>query len=307
MRRTDRERRDPRSSRMHKLAPLWLAAALATAQTPAVPPPNKIPDDLQRLAADVEKAHWPDGPQARVTSLEAAMQLHVKAKNQEQGQVDITLRYLEWRAPDAKKPRPLLRYEVVDQGTPIVRGNDGSGPWQLVRGEARDMFSADMQQDLAQFEKHTNLVKQLLRFLAPGDVLRSLQKPGGVGEEKLAVTIEKDVDCRTVSGELPAFPLLQQAGEDAPVALKVWVEKSTNQLIAVDIWPLRDGKKDETRGERVLLGSRRVRGGFLVPLRLEHLYRLPDGSLSLQSQADLTSLELGPALTVEEFDRTRRR
>jgi hypothetical protein len=264
-----------------------------------------VPEDLQALAARVEAAHRPGGPKPRVTAIDAAMQWYVKAKNADQGQVDITLQYLESQAPESKKPTSLMHYEVVDKGTPIVRGSDRYGPWQLDRDEARDLLGADAAQDLAQFERHRSLVKQLLRFLSPGDVLRSLKNPSPVAEETLAVAIDKKVECRTVSGELAAFPLLQQAGEDAPVVLKIWIDKGTDLLRAVDAWPLRDGKKDEARGERIVLGTLRPRGGLIVPLQLEHLFRQPDGTLALQSQANFTSLDLAPTLRAEDFERRK--
>lgn len=287
---------------MRTLASLcFTALAAAQVQEPVAP---AAPQDLEALAKRVEEAHRPGGPRPRVVAIDAAMQLQMKAKNSDQGQVDITLQFLEWHT-EGKKPTSLLHYEVVDKGTPIVRGSDRYGAWQLDRNQARDLLGADAAQDLAQFERHLGLVKQLVRFLSPGEVLRSLQKAGPITEEPLAVTIDKTVACLAVSGELASFPLLQQAGEDAPVALKIWIEKSSGLLRAVDAWPLRDGKKDEARGERVVLGSLRPRGGLLVPLQLEHLFRLPDGSLSLQSQANFTNLDLGPALRADDFDRQK--
>lgn len=285
---------------MHKFV-LPLFAVLLPAQAPAPQAPST---DLLALASRVETAHRPSGPVPQVTALKAAIELHMLDKKSEQrGQVDLLLDFLEWQRPGGKRVVPLLRYEVRDAGTPVVRGRDRDGPWQLVRGEARDLTSADATQDLAAFERHSNLVKQLLRFLSPGDVLRSLQQPGPIGDETLEVQRGTKVACQTVQGQLPAFPLLQQAGDDAPVELKVWIDKATGRLLAVDAWLLQDGKKDIARGERIVLGKLEVRDGLLVPLELLHLFREADGGLSLQSRAVMTKLSLRPELRAEDFDR----
>lgn len=288
---------------MYKSALLFFAAILpAQAATPGTA--QDPPADLLALAGRVETAHRPNGPVPRVTALKAAMQLHLLDKTAEQsGQVDLVLDFLEWQRPNSKRIVPLLRYEVRDAGTPIVRGCDRNGPWQLVRGEPRDLTGADATQDLAAFERHSNLVRQLLRFLSPGDVLRGLQEPGPVTDEVLEVTKTRKVACQAVSGKLPAFPLLQQAGEDAPVQLKVWVGKADGRLLAVDAWPLQNGAKDPGRGERVLLLDLEARDGLLVPRQLLHLFRQPNGDLSLQSKAELTKLSLRPELRAEDFDR----
>lgn len=284
---------------------LLLFAAWLPAQAPVPSPaaPQELPADLLALAGRVEAAHRPGGPVPKVTALKAAMELHLLEKKSEQrGQVDLLLDYLEWQRPGGKRPATLLRYEVRDAGSPVVRGRDREGPWQLVAGEPRDLTSADATQDLAAFERHGNLVKQLVRFLSPGDVLRALQKAGPVADEELELRRTR-IPCQTVSGQLPAFPLLQQAGEDAPVELKIWVDKASGRLLAVDAWLLKDGQKDAARGERIVLDKLEARDGLLVPLELMHLFRQADGSLALQSRALLTKLSLRPELRAEDFDR----
>lgn len=286
---------------MRRLAFLLTPVVLtvATAQDPPSPP------DLDGLARRVETAHRPDGPVPPVTALRAVLELRLEDRNAEdRGQVDLALAFLQWQRAAGKKPLPLLHYRVLDAGTAIVRGMDTNGPWQLDREEPKSLTGADAAQDLTAFERHQNLVKQLLRCLSPGDVLRSLQQPGPIGEESLALTATKKVPCLTVAGRLDAFPLLQSGGDDAAVALKVWVGKADGRLLAVDATPLRGDVREDAKGERIVLAGYEVRDGLLVPFRL-FLYQQPGGSLTLQSTVSLKDLSLRPELRAEDFDRVR--
>jgi hypothetical protein len=123
-----------------------------------------------------------------------------------------------------------------------------------------------------------------------------------VRDEDLKVG-RKLVPCHTVEGELSAFPLLQQGGEDAPVRLKVFVDRANGQLRAIEAMPLRDGEPDPSRLEQVQLLDLHERDGLLVPRRIVHLFQKTDGQLHLQTDAVLTSLSLRPELDVADFDR----
>lgn len=289
-----------------------VAAATLPAQTtpPAVGaerPAAAGSPSLEMLASQVDAAHRPGGPTPVVTALRGNVELHLLARGAEQrGQVDLDVRYLEWTRPGGSKVVPLLRYAVKEAGVPLVRGRDRNGPWLLVKDEPRDMTAADLAQDLAEFERRQNLVRQLLRFLEAGTVLRSLQQPGPVGSADLAVQRGTTVPCHIVVGNLPGFPLLRRGGDDATVQVKVWIERANQRLAAVDATPLVDGKPDDSNGERVLLKELRERDGLLVPHEIVHLFAEPGGGYALQSRAVLTTLQLRPELRVEDFDRARR-
>ena len=280
------------------------AVFAAAAGLPAQDPP--LPGGLEALAARVDAAHRPDGPTPVVVALRGAVELHFVARSAEQrGQVDLGLRYLEWTRPGGTKVVPLIRYEVKEAGAPLVRGRDRNGPWLLSKGEPRDLTGADFAQDLAEFERRQNLVRQLLRFLEAGTVLRSLQQPGPLAVEDLVLNAARGtkVACITVQGSLPAFPLLRRGGDDAAAQLKVYVERATLRLLAVDATPMADGKPDAAAAERVLLRDLRARDGLLVPHEVLHLFAEADGTFVLQSRAVVTKLELRPELAVDDFDR----
>lgn len=289
---------------MHRtfLSPFVIAVLAAACACQTEPAP--APGGLEGLAARVDAAHRPDGPTPVVTALRGAVELHYVARDAEQrGQVDLDLRYLEWQRPGGAKVVPLMRYEVKQAGAPVVRGRDRNGPWQLVKGEPRDLLAADAAQDLAEYERRQNLVRQLLRFLAPGDVLRTLQQAGPVVREDLELGRGAKIACDTVTGALPAFPLMRQGGDDAPAQLKVWIDAATNRLLAVDAAPMKDGKPDVANGERVRLTDLRPRDGLLVPGEVLHLFAGADGKFALQTRAVITTLQLRPELKAEDFDR----
>jgi hypothetical protein len=278
-------------------------------EPPVAEPPAAatVPADLAALAARVEKAHRPDGPVPPVTAFTAMLELRVLDKRAEQrGQVELDVRYLEWTPPSGKKAQTLIRYEIRDASTPIVRGSDEYGPWQLVQGEPRDLTGADAAEDRDQFERHRNLARQLVRFLSPGDVLRSLGTPTAVIEDDLPVERGLVVPCATVTGTLPSFPLLQHGGDDAPARVTLWIDKASGRLLAVDAAPLRDGEADLARGERILLLELQCRDGLLVPTHLKHLFRREDRKLAPWSEVQLTKLSLRPPLGRDDFDRTRK-
>jgi hypothetical protein len=241
-----------------------------------------------------------------VTAFTSQLELELLDKNVEQtGVVALDVRFLQWQRPGSEVVRPLIRYEVLEAGSPIVRGRDRNGPWQLFQGEARDLRGAEFTADLAACDKHTNLARQLLRFLDPGAVLRALEEPGDVRDEKLRIERSKEVECQVVEGRLPAFPLLQQGGDDSPVRLKVFVTQSDGRLLAIEATPFVDGKPIADRMERVNLLDLRENGGRLVPYRIEHLFRNEQGRLEPQSRVVLTTLSLRPKLTAEDFDRPK--
>lgn len=280
--------------------PLTLALALAVPQEPA---PEALPD-REALAARVDAAHHPHGPVAAFTAFRSTLKLELLDRDEPGGEVELQVEFFAWQKTDGDRVRPLIRYQVNEAGSPIVRGQDRNGPWQLYQGEPQSLRKAQFADDLTACQRHTNLARQLLRCLDPGEVLRSLQQPGAVREQELRLQ-RRAVPCLSVAGDLAAFPLLQQAGEDAPVRLEVFVDKATGRVVAIEASPLRDGQPDAARREQVQLHDLREQDGCLVPRSLVHLFYQPNGQLAPQTRATLTSLSLRPDLGVDDFDRAR--
>jgi len=288
-----------------KPAPPVATPPAASSNAPAAPVSAERSADLEAFAARLDAAHHPNGAVLPIEAFTGALELHLlDARAEQRGQVDLDVRFLEWRQPGKTRVRPLLHYQVLEAGKPIVRGRDRFGPWQLVQGKPTDLDDR-LPQDRDECERHTNLARQLLRFLDPAAVVRDLQRPSSVRDEPLLVERSVRIDCTTVEGDLAAFPLLRQADEGTAVHVKVFATKAEGRLLAVDAWPVRDGKVEPTRGERVLLLDLHERDGVLVPREVKHLFRDEAGKLRLQTRAVLTRLSLRPALGVDDFDRTR--
>ncbi len=275
----------------------------ASAPTPAV---FAAPQDLAALAERVGKAHRPGGPVDPVHAFRGSLEVHLLAAAADRGgQADLLVQFLNWRREGSSRVVPLIRYEIQQAGQPIVRGRDRNGYWHLFQGEPRDLSKTDFAADREACMRDTNLARQLLRFLDPEAVLRELAKPSAVREQPLQLGREPKVDCLCVEGDLEAFPLLQQSGEDAPVRIAIYVRAADSRLAAIEVWPLVDGLPEASRGELVRLAELHERDGLLVPRRLDHFFRNEKGELRLQSKAVLTSLSLRPELRAEDFDRKK--
>jgi len=297
---------------MHRIrfaSPLAILAATAIAQTPAA----TLPEDLRDLAERVDKAHHPDGPVPPVRSFRSTVTMHViDVGAPERGAVELEVQYLAWKPAGRDRDVPLLKYRVRD-ATPIERGRDRDGYWQLFQDEAKDLRGAEFEQDLEACKKHLNLARQLVRFLDPAAILRSFAEPSAVREEELPYhpgegpgprARHTKTPCLVVEGSLPSFPQLQQGGDDAPARLRVFVSKATNRLLAVEAMPIVNGAPDPTNMERINLLDPKADGGLLVPGMLEHFFTAPDGKLHIKSRVHF-ALQLGAELRVEDFDRPK--
>lgn len=285
-------------------ATLLLPALLALlAQDP------KPATDLQRLSERVDAVHYPDGRPKRMESFRADLSIEEAAADASQrGQAELRSVFREWQPEGAKVARPLIRYSVVDAGQPIERGCDRDGYWELFQGEARDLTARDLAESLKAAQRDTKLARQLLRFMDPGAVLRTLESPGAVTEEVLQVGRTEPVPCLVASGRIGSFPLLEQEGEAVAVAARVFVHRDTGRVVAVEARPLdAEGKADTARGEFLRLEDHERQGPALLPRMLVH-YRLDaNGKRVLQRKVRLVQISLGAELRVEDFDRPRRK
>ncbi|MCB9879682.1 MAG: hypothetical protein H6835_18975 [Planctomycetes bacterium] len=269
------------------------------------PPATTTTPTLEELARDVEAAHHPDGPVSPIEAFRCSLELRLTDRTAENaGQVGLDVAFLLWREEGRKKARPLIRYTVRTGEQPIERGRDRNGPWQLQRGAPVGLDSGQFDTDLEQCNRHTNLARQMLRFLSPGEVLRDM-KDAVVTRTEFRIDRATRVPCWTIRGLSTRFPLLRSAGEDATVQLEVHVDAASHRLIGVDAAPIVDGKPVAAQGERILLEELRARDGVLVPHRLVHLFVDERGVPRPQTVASFTKLELRPELGPADFDRQR--
>ena len=289
------------------LAATGLLATIATAQAPEAPEGDASgprSPSVEELATRVAAAHRPDGPTAKVEAFRCALEMHLYDVTQDQGgQADLEVMFRNWRREGSTRVRTLIRYEVKGGEQRNVLGCDRHGPWLLHQGKPVDLDGAEFVEDLARFQENTNLARQLVRFLSPGEVLRSLQQPAPIVKKPLQLGRDLAVPCWAVRGTLDEFPMMQNAGKEAPARLEIYIDAATDRLLAVDVWPLHGKQVDLTRGERIVLHDLAKDSGLLVPHRLDHLWRDPKGKLRLHSRVQINTLELNPDLTVADFDR----
>ncbi|MFK7743264.1 MAG: hypothetical protein AB8H80_23310 [Planctomycetota bacterium] len=280
-------------------------------QDPQTPPPQNGVPNLAALALRVGRSHRPEaGPGAAaakpIDAFRCSLALELLDKRAEQGgQVELAVQFLRWQRENNRRKITLLRYELQGSEGLNVRGRDRLGPWHVQQGEVQDLTGARHERDLEQFREHLNLAKQLVRFLSPEEVLKSLKKPSEVTRTQLVIARGKSVATLTVTGTLKRFPMMQNAGEEGPALLQIYVDESNDRLRAVDVWPLVEGKPDLRRCERIVMNDQRMRDGILVAHELTHKWRDPNGRLRPHSRVKMTTLDLRPELTVSDFDRRK--
>ena len=260
--------------------------------------------DIATLARQVGGAHRPDGPTAKVEAFTCQLELHLLDVSEKNGgQANLEVDFLQQAREAPKKPRTFIRYKVRGVDRAIRRGFDRFGPWHIQQGKPADLTAAGAQRDLESLREHTNLARQLLRFLSPEAVIGSLEAPTQVSHEQLRIG-RKSVAVYGISGRLPKFPWMQRAGSDAPAYVTIYVDKSSKRLLGIDAWPVKDGVTDRSRGERILLSDLQLRDGLLIPRTLRYLWRNAAGKLRSHSTAKIITLDLSPKLDVKHFDRS---
>ena len=260
--------------------------------------------DIATLARQVGGAHRPDGPTAKVEAFTCQLELHLLDVSEKNGgQANLEVDFLQQAREAPKKPRTFIRYKVRGVDRAIRRGFDRFGPWHIQQGKPADLTAAGAQRDLESLREHTNLARQLLRFLSPEAVIGSLEAPTQVSHEALRIG-RKSAAVYGISGRLPEFPWMQRAGSDAPAYVTIYVDKSSKRLLGIDAWPVKDGVTDRSRGERILLSDLQLRDGLLIPRTLRYLWRNAAGKLRSHSTAKIITLDLSPELDVKHFDRS---
>lgn len=265
------------------------------------PTPTPTPD-LESLCDGVRVRHLPGGPATPPSGFTGNLILQ-QENDQGRAAAELEVRYLRWQRDD-KSVRPLLRYKIVDAAQPIERGRDRNGPWCLLSGRLLDLNAKENARDRDELQRHLGLAAQMVRFLDPAAVLASLQAPSAVTAEALAIGREAPLPCWTVRGELDKFPLLGQAGDDAPVLLRAFIAQADHSLAAIEVTPL-DGDRKPIPGRTELLRffAHEPRDGRLFPLEQKHYFVDAAGKRNLQMTVRIVAIKLDPPFGPADFDR----
>ncbi len=283
---------------------LVLVGGLAAPMAAQEQGPEK-PADLAALAALVDRAHHPDGPVEPIVGFKAALSIELVAAEAEQaGQVDLGVRYLRHQREGRKRATHFIRYDVKGTDREIERGFDAYGPWQLEQGKAANITEADTE-DRAALREHTMLARQLVRFLDPAAVLRSLGDPTPIAAGEYTVGRRQGIPCWVVEGSLERFPLQRLGGAEQAVRLEVLVRQSDGRLIAVRATPVVAGKPIPAQAEMVRFDNYKPKNGLLVPKGLLVSHLDAAGKWRSQSRVLVTELDLRPELTPDDFARPK--
>jgi hypothetical protein len=254
------------------------------------------PPSVEQLAARLDAAHRGGAKDLAVTSFRAA--ITVQQRRGDSVSVDLNV---DFQLPKA------IRYRVVEEGVAVERGFDPElGGW--VRSEGRVVALTDRahEKEAEQVQKEIRLCRQILAFLDPGRVVARLREPTAVAEKELVVSRGLRFDrCFVVSGTADGFPTyaLGKGGERSRLTL--WVDATSDLLVAVAAHPLDDKGVPATAGELILLQDMKAHEGLLLPTKLT-AYTVPEaGKPEPSVTLLLTAIELNRKFGDHHFERPK--
>lgn len=266
------------------------------------PAAQQLPEDLAALARLVDATHRVGQGPDEIRSFDAT--LKILGLGDDRAEAELAVKFLDWLDPQLERRRPLIRYRLLDAARPVEQGLDRIDYWGLADGKVRGLRDKESATDLASVRRNLQLARQLLRFLDPGAVLRSLAEPTRVEERELQLGRSKAIATKTVAGVLPAFPLRLAGGENVPVKARIWVGKDDGRLLALQAEPIEPPPAGAPSGEFVAFDDHRVVAGRLVPWRTTH-FDLDAKGRHAQIQVVITTLELAAERKPEDLDRPR--
>lgn len=284
------------------VAAAWLVAAIGANGLLAQDAPT-----LAELTAKVAAAHR-TAEATPVHGFRADLRLEELARTAEEhrGQIELSVRFLDWQHPDTERPYPLIRYRQTDSARSVEQGRDREDYWAVVDGKPQDMRSREMATDLEHARRNLKLARQLLRFLEPNAVLTELKGPSAVTAGELVQGRANRTPCWIVEGLLPSFPLRQQSGEDAPVRAKLYVARADHRIVGLEVQATSEKTEEgPSAREFVSFAEHRTMQGRVVPTRLVHFAVDEKGKRNAQLGIDLVTLDLAAELTAADFDRPK--
>lgn len=288
-------------ARMSRRSAFTLVALLAGTAGAQLPP------DLEELCAQLDAAHR-TAEAAPVTAFRADLRLRELARDAQEhrGELELHVEFRQWVNPETGGPWNLIRYRQIDSARSVEQGRDRISFWSIVDGKPQDMMAKEMENDRANCRRNLKLADQMTRFLQPGAMLRTLAEPTAVTDTELTIGRTDKVDCRTVSGHLTGFPLMRNAGDNVPVAARVWVSREDHRLVALEVTPLdAQGKPQAGNGELLRFDDYRPSGSCLVPARITHFAVAADGKRSAETEIAITHLDLEHVPEPADFDRPK--
>ncbi len=258
---------------------------------------TEIPAAVSDLAKELDKSHRPGADAKKLDQFSGILRIESRGRDKDSIEIELSAQYLA--------PR-MIRYRVEEEGEIIERGWDGIGAWDRVGDDVHALGGMEYQEDRAQVARHRRLAQQLLRFIDPGAVLRSLKEPSPVRTESLPYAPRgKMRKLITVSGELASFPMHALEEEPASVRIKMMIDPEDKLLAAMQLVPLDDKGAPMSSGELVLIEDYAEQNGRMLPTRLTSFRIVGIGRMLPDVTVKVFEIDLAPGLTKEKMARPK--
>ncbi len=258
---------------------------------------TSLPQGVEQLAKALDQSHLLGEDLAELQQFAGVLRLETLGKDRDSIEIELSAKFMAPRS---------IRYRIEEEGEIIERGRDRFGVWDRVGDEVRALSGREYQQDREQVNRHMRLARQLLRFLDPGGLLRSLDQLSLVQTEELPLGRRgKMVSFTTVSGQLDSFPLYALEENPDRIELKMIVDPETNQLSAVQLTPLDAQSKPLPGAEMILLRDHQQTQGRLLPTLLTTFRLLESGEMEPYVTVKVFHIDLDPKLTAKDMLRPK--
>lgn len=277
------------------LIPILLAPAAQAMTTPQ--------SDVEELAAKLDQTHR-NGVDKEIPSFAAILQLKTLAEDQDAITIGLAVDF--GVLPIDGRKHHLIKYHVQEKDGLIERGYGPLGYWTQIDDKVVFLNQAQHKQDKDNVLRDIRLARQLLGYLDPGALLRSLRNASVRTEELDMGRRREPIPCQVVSGFLGSFPLYNLTGEAGPALIEIWVETATWHLVAVEATPV-DGQNRPQPEHQEFIAlfdyKKRVKD-VLLPRELKISTVDAEGKRQLQLGVLLMSIDLDPGFDAEHFKPT---
>lgn len=282
---------------MHSM-PTKLLVLMAILATPMLAQDEaSLPKGVEELAKAIDASHLLGENLSELQQFTGVLRLETRGKDQDSIEIELQAKFMAPRS---------IRYRIEEEGEIIERGRDRIGVWDRVGDKVRPLSGREYGQDREQINRHTRLARQLLRFLDPGALLRSLKELSLVQIEELPLGIRgKMRRFTTVSGQLDSFPLYALEENPDKVALKMLIDPESHQLSAVQLVPLNAEGNALAGGELIMLQDHKETQGRLLPTLLTIFRLFETGVMKPYVTVKVFQIDLDPGLTAQDMLRPK--
>ena len=255
--------------------------------------PSAGRDGVRELIDNLTAAHRGGSAPAAIDAFAAQLVLIPERQGEDRLKAELEVRF--------QLKGMLIRYKADEGDKLLERGRDKKGPWARIDRELINLNKKEYSDDRNRLKQDIRLARQLVQFLDPGALARSLGESAVVADGKMP---KIGTPVRTLSGTVDSFPLYATAGQQHRAHVKLYIDPESNRLIAVQATPVAKSGTPPTAaaGEFYHLLEHQTQDGLVLPTKVV-LYQVVRGEPQVQAKVQLWQLDLAPKLTAAQFDR----